>query len=56
MKPKTINPNKLKTRDVLLVKLINGATKANTTKDQRKERSRRECRDWKHDQSDTNKS
>lgn len=39
-----IDPNKLKTRDQLLVKLINGATKANVQKDKRKEASKKACR------------
>jgi len=40
-----VNPNELKTRDPLLLALINGATKSGVQKDRRKERNRRECRD-----------
>jgi hypothetical protein len=39
-----VNPNLLKTRDYLMVKLINGATKAGIKKDPRKEASRKACR------------
>lgn len=41
---KKINPNTLKTRDHLMVKLINGATKAYVEKDKRKEASKKACR------------
>jgi hypothetical protein len=41
---KKINPNELKTRDYLMIKLINGATKANVTKDKKKEASKSACR------------
>lgn len=40
----TIDPNQLKTRDLLMVKLINGYTKAGVQKDQRKEASKKACR------------
>lgn len=39
-----LDPNELKTRDLLLVRLINGATKAGVRRDARKEANRRECR------------
>ena len=39
-----INPNKLKTRDQLMVKIINGATKAGVQKDKRKEANKQACR------------
>jgi hypothetical protein len=45
-KPIKINPNKIKSRDLLMVKLINGATKANIALDHRKESNRNECRDY----------
>lgn len=35
---------RIKTRDYLLVKLINGATKAGVQKDQKKESSKKKCR------------
>lgn len=35
----------VKTREPLIVALINGATKAGITRDQRKEQSRKACRD-----------
>ena len=41
---KKINPNKLKSRDWLLLKLIKGATKANIQKDKKKEKNKKECR------------
>jgi len=39
-----INPNKLKVRDLQLVALINGVTKAGVYKDRKKEASRKSCR------------
>lgn len=39
-----IDPNKIKTRDILMVRLINGATKAATYLDRKKEANRRESR------------
>lgn len=39
-----INPNELKTRDMLMVKLINGATKAGIEKNKKKEASKKACR------------
>ncbi len=39
-----IDPNKVKTRDPLMVAIINGATKSGTHKDRRRERNRNECR------------
>lgn len=39
-----IDPNQLKTRNQLMVKLINGATKAGVEKDHRKEASKKACR------------
>lgn len=39
-----INPNKIKTRDHLLVKLITGATKAGVRKDRKKHLNKKKCR------------
>jgi hypothetical protein len=39
-----IDPNKVKTRDPLMVAIINGATKSGTHKDRRKEANRKRCR------------
>lgn len=39
-----VNPNKLKMRDLLLLRLINGATKAGVQRDRKKEAARRVCR------------
>jgi hypothetical protein len=47
-----IDPNKLKTRDHLMVRLINGATKAGVQKDRRKEASKRACRKWRPSSAD----
>ena len=45
MKTKTtIDPNRLKTRDYLVLALIQGATKAGVQPDRRKEQNRKECR------------
>lgn len=44
---KTIDPNLLKTRDQLMVRLIQGATKSGVQKDRKKEASRRACRSKK---------
>ena len=44
-----LDPNKLKTRDTLLVALIKGATKAGVRKDRKKEQARRACRKSKKD-------
>jgi hypothetical protein len=41
---KKIDPNKLKTRDHLMVLVINGATKGGAHKDQKKEQDRKACR------------
>lgn len=41
---KKINPNKLKTRDHLMVRVIQGVTKAGIQKDLRKEASKKACR------------
>lgn len=43
-----INPNEIKTRDRLMVALIQGVTKSGVFKDRRKEANRRACRDFKH--------
>ena len=40
----TIDPNRLRSRDVLLVRLILGANKADIAVDRRKEAARRACR------------
>lgn len=42
-----IDPNRVKTRDHLLVKLLTGATKGGIQKDIRKEANRRACREDK---------
>lgn len=42
-----LDPNKLKTRDHLMVRIIQGVTKAGVERDERKEANRRECRDWR---------
>ena len=39
-----IDPNKVKTRDPLMVKIINGATKGGVQKDRRKEENKSACR------------
>jgi hypothetical protein len=44
---RTINPNTLKTRDPLMLLIIGGATKAGIRKDRRKEKNRKECRDFR---------
>lgn len=45
MKPhKTIDPNSLKTRDHLLVAIIQGATKAAVYQDRKKEQNKKACR------------
>jgi hypothetical protein len=41
---KKINPNKMKSRDWLLVLLIQGATKAAVHRDRKKEASKKKCR------------
>lgn len=41
---KKIDPNKLKTRDYLMLRVIAGATKAGVQKDRRKEANKRTCR------------
>jgi hypothetical protein len=43
-KPMKINPNELKTRDHLMLKVIAGATKAGVQKDQKKEADKLACR------------
>jgi hypothetical protein len=40
----TIDPNEIKTRDYLLVDLINGVTKSGVYVDRRKEANRKACR------------
>lgn len=39
-----LDPNKLKTRDTLMVRLINGATKSGVQPDLKKQRSKEACR------------
>ena len=39
-----VNPNKIKVRDPLMVKLINGATKSGWTKNQKKLANKLACR------------
>lgn len=46
-KPLKLDPNKIKTRNYLMVRLINGATKGGIEKDHRKEANKRSCRDWR---------
>lgn len=43
-KPMKIDPNKLKTRDLLMVRVIGGVTKAGTHVDRKKEASRKLAR------------
>lgn len=43
MNPK-IDPNQLKTRDYLMLKVISGVTKAGVQKDRRKEADKKACR------------
>ena len=43
-KKSTINPNLLKSRDLLLLQLILGITKSGTQTDQKKERNKRKGR------------
>lgn len=40
----SIDPNQLKSRDQLMVAVINGATKAYVEKDRRREASKKACR------------
>ena len=40
----TIDPNKLKTRDHLMLKVISGVTKAGVQADRRKEADKKACR------------
>ena len=40
----TIDPNRIKIRDELIKKLIQGATKANIEKDRKKEKNKYHCR------------
>lgn len=42
--PTTIDPNRLKVRDPLMVRIINGITKAGVQVDRKKEQNRRACR------------
>lgn len=42
-----IDPNRLKTRDYLLVEIIKGATKAGVQRDRRKEANRTESRKFR---------
>lgn len=39
-----IDPNNLKTRDWLIVRLLQGATKAGIQKDRKKEKNKKACR------------
>ena len=45
--PTTINPNAIKSRDLQMVRLINGATKANIRTDRKKDANRKACRNWR---------
>ena len=40
----TINPNQVKTRDTLMLQLIQGVTKSGISPDRKKEMSRKACR------------
>ena len=42
-----IDPNEIRIRDELLMRLINGATKSGTHKDRKKHDNKNECRNWK---------
>jgi hypothetical protein len=44
VKKATIKPNELKVRDPLMVKVINGATKASVHTDRKREQKRTACR------------
>ena len=44
MKKSSSSKRPVRTRDHLMVKLINGSTKAGVQKDQRKEQNRTQCR------------
>lgn len=44
MKNEKIDPNKIKTRDLLMVELIKGATKAGVHTDRKKKANKEECR------------
>lgn len=43
-KPNRLDPNKIKTRDPLLVKIIQGATKSGPQKNLKKEDNKKKCR------------
>jgi len=48
MNPRRIKLNSNpKTRDYLMLKVIQGVTKSGTHKDQKKEQNRRECRNYR---------
>lgn len=47
-----INPNRLKVRDPLMLKLLRGATKSGAHKDKKKEASRDACRGAREDTED----
>lgn len=42
--PDTIDPNEIKSRDELMVQLINGATKSGVEKDKKREEDKKRCR------------
>lgn len=42
-----IDPNEIRVRDELLMRLINGATKSGVHCDRKKHNSKNECRKWK---------
>ena len=44
MKPKTINPNAIRVRDLLMVAVICGVTKTGIKPDRKKVESKRACR------------
>lgn len=44
-----INPNEIKVRDPMMVRLICGATKAGVRSDRRKECNKKACRNWQED-------
>ena len=43
----TIDPNEIRTRDELIMQLINGATKSGIHCDRKKHNNKNECRKWK---------
>lgn len=48
----SIDPNRIEVRDYNMLLLIKGATKAAVHVDRRKERNKRECRNWKYNREE----